>query len=78
MKSFSEEGLEACNKYIRRYREQLARKSSFEDNLRDTFVRLLCQSNYLSLLQKRLEKCKSKCHKYGSIQAELFVSFLVE
>ena len=57
MKSFSEEGLEACNKYIRR--EQLARKSSFEDNLRETFVRLLCQSNYLSLLQrKRLENVK--------------------
>ena len=79
MKSFSEEGLEACNKYIRRYREQLARKTSFEDNIRDTFVRLLCQSNYLSLLQrKRLDKCKSKCHKYGSIQDELFLSFLVD
>ena len=39
MKSFSEEGLEACNKNIMRYREQLARKTSFEDNSRDTFVR---------------------------------------
>ena len=28
LKSFSEEGLEACHKYIWRYREQLARKIS--------------------------------------------------
>ena len=53
MKSFSEEGLEACNKYIRRYREQLARKTYFEDNLRNTFAKVItyhyykqgCQSN---------------------------------
>ena len=51
MKSFSEEGLEACNKYIRRYREQLAR----EILLKITYV----TSYYLSLLiRKRLEKCK--------------------
>ena len=31
-KCFSEEGSEACNKLIRKYREQLARRTSFEDN----------------------------------------------
>ena len=46
MKSFSEGGLEACNKYIRRYREQQARKTSFQDNIRENFVRLLCPVLY--------------------------------
>ena len=32
LKSFSEEGSEACNKLLRKYRENLARKTSFEDN----------------------------------------------
>ena len=31
MKAFSEEGLESCNKHIRRYREILARKTNFEE-----------------------------------------------
>ena len=55
MKAFSEEGLESCNKYIRRYREILARKTNFEDNIRDVFVRVcvLCQSNYVSFLQRK-------------------------
>ena len=35
LKCFSEEGSEACNKLIRKYREHLARKFSFEDNLVD-------------------------------------------
>ena len=30
LKCFSEEGYEACNKLIRKYRENLARKGSFE------------------------------------------------
>ena len=42
LKVYSEEGLESCNKHIRRYRELLARKTNFEDNIRDAFVRLLC------------------------------------
>ena len=42
MKAFSEEGLESCNKHIRRYREMLARKTNFQDNIHDVFVRLLC------------------------------------
>ena len=41
MKAFSEEGLESCNKHIRRYREMLARKTNFQDNIHDVFVRLL-------------------------------------
>ena len=33
-KSFSEEGLEVCNKLIRRYREHLSRKNSFSTNIK--------------------------------------------
>ena len=33
LKCFSEEGSEACNKLIRKYREHLARKTCFEDNI---------------------------------------------
>ena len=47
MKVFSEEGLESCNKLIRRYREPLARKTSFSHNCKDIFLRLLSQSNPL-------------------------------
>ena len=57
MKSLSEEELEASHKYVRRYRELLSRKNSYIDNIRDVFVRLLCQSNYLEfLLRKSLVK----------------------
>ena len=63
MKAFSEEGLESCNKYIRRYREILARKTNFEDNIRDVFVRLLCQSNYVSFLILTEEKHPTKTQR---------------
>ena len=38
LQNLSEECLEACNKYVRRYRENLSRKTSFSDNFRDIFV----------------------------------------
>ena len=44
LKDFSEEGLESCNKYISRFRIRLARKTTFEDNFRDIFARLIGQS----------------------------------
>ena len=45
LKCFSEEGTESCNKLIRKYRESLSRKSSFEGNIIDVFVRLVSQSD---------------------------------
>ena len=39
MKQYSEEALEACNKLIRNYRDNLSRKCSFNSNIRDIFVR---------------------------------------
>ncbi|KAI6647763.1 Dna-mediated transposase [Oopsacas minuta] len=45
LEALSEEGLESCNKLVRRYRERLSRKFSFEDNVKDVFVRLISQSD---------------------------------
>ncbi|KAI6651332.1 Dna-mediated transposase [Oopsacas minuta] len=45
LEDLSEEGLESCNKLVRRYRERLSRKFSFEDNVKDVFVRLIFQSD---------------------------------
>ena len=45
LEDLSEEGLEACNKLVRRYRERLPRKFSFEDNFRDVFIRLISHSD---------------------------------
>ncbi|KAI6658404.1 hypothetical protein LOD99_15206 [Oopsacas minuta] len=45
LEDLSEEGLESCNKLVRRYRERLSRKFSFEDNVKDVFVRLISQSD---------------------------------
>ena len=45
LKKFSEEGLEALNKYVRKFREHLARKFSFELNVKDILIRLSTQSD---------------------------------
>ena len=79
MKSFSEEGLEACHKYIRRFREQLARKTSFEDNIKDVFIRLLAQSDVFSLSQRKIigTKIIKKSPKLTSQHEELFSSIVM-
>ena len=38
LEDLSEEGIEACNKLIRRYRERLYQKFSFEGNIKDIFI----------------------------------------
>ena len=62
LQELSEECLEACNKYVRIYRENLARKTSFSDNFRDILVRLLCFSDPVLAVhrQKSLRKAKQK------------------
>ena len=45
LKDLSEECLESMNKHARRYREKLSRKTSFEENIKDIFIRLLSQSD---------------------------------
>ena len=52
----SEEGLESSNKLIRRYRERLSRKFNFNDNIKDVFTRMICQSDPVFLLNRSQKK----------------------
>ena len=78
MKSFSEEGLEACHKHIRRYREQLARKISFEANIKDIFIRLLSQSDFFSFSKRKLigSKRAKRLSTQSSKNEQLFESLV--
>ena len=67
LKCFSEEGSEACNKLIRRYRENLAKKTSFEDNVVDIFVRLASESDPVLVKYRSILVCE-KCGEYGHKQ----------
>ena len=64
LKSFSEEGSEACNKLLRKYRENLARKSSFENNAVDILVRLASESDPV-LNQFRFKLVCERCFEHG-------------
>ena len=64
LKSLSEEGTEACNKLLRKYRENLARKSPFEDNVVDIFVRLASESDPI-LNQFRTNLFCERCGEHG-------------
>ena len=72
-------GLEACHKYIRRYREQLARKTSFEDNYKDVYIRLLAQSDVFSLSQikligtKRIKKSLKRTSQHEQLISSLVI-----
>ena len=71
LKNFSEVALEASNKYIRRFRENLARKTSYQDNIRDVIVRLGEFSDYGELHYRLItqNKCKSlKTSKHSEIR----------
>ena len=61
----SEKAQEACNKYIKNYRENFARKCSRETNMEDIFHRLLITSDPVitslrKLPQKTLKKLSSQ------------------
>ena len=58
LKEISEEGTEACNKLVRKYRETSARKDSFETNIVDIFVRLASQSDPVSVSYRRCLICE--------------------
>ena len=64
LKEFSEEGTEACNKFVRKYRETLALKDSFEINIMDIFVRLASQSDHVSVSYRRCLICE-RCGQSG-------------
>ncbi|KAI6659522.1 hypothetical protein LOD99_14447 [Oopsacas minuta] len=58
LKAFSEEGTESCNKLVRKYRENLARKVSFETKIIDIFVRLTSQSDPTLVNYRRILTCE--------------------
>ena len=64
LKSFSEEGTESCNELIRKYRENLSRKSSFEGNIIDVFVRLVSQSDPVLIGYRKNLFCE-RCGQSG-------------
>ena len=70
LKSFSEEGIEACNKLVRKYRENLSRKNSFESNIIDIFVRLASQSDSVLVGYRRnlfCERCGQSGHSENQV-----------
>ena len=76
LETLSEEGIDACNKHIRRFRDRLSRKFSFEDNIRDIFIRLISQSDPILLLNRKSSKKKSDSSTLLSIQSRLVNSFI--
>ena len=61
---WSEEGLEACNKLVRRFRKMLARKTNLKDNFTDVIKRLLVRSDPTVRSHKRVFIC-SHCNAKG-------------
>ena len=59
--TYSEEGLEATNKILRRVREHLTRKTSFRDNIWDLYVRMWTRSdpNLIQYRRKVPKRIKS-------------------
>ncbi|KAI6659736.1 hypothetical protein LOD99_10705 [Oopsacas minuta] len=64
LKAFLAEGKESCTKSVRKYRENLARKVSFETNIMDIFVRLTSQS-YPTLVNYRTILTCERCGQSG-------------
>ena len=76
----SEEGIEACNKLIRRNRERLSRNFSFEDNIKDVFVRLISQSDPIlkSYRVVRKNDFQTDRSEHKSYQDSLVDSLIIE
>ena len=75
--AISEECLEACNKYVRRYCENLARKTSFTDIVRGILVRILCNSDPV-LVENRFKATKVNKDPTNCEQDTLYTNTLME
>ena len=64
MGDFSEEGLETIHKYVRRYRELLARKNNLFNNIYDVWRALIVRSDPVIRSRKRKLTCKV-CNSVG-------------
>ena len=82
LKLYSEECIEALNKYVRSFRDKLARKTSFEDNVTDIFVRLITQSDPVLVAIRRnsfkkFEAKQSKNQSQELSQQDVIVKSLI-
>ena len=58
LKNLSEKGTDACNKLVRRYREQLGRKTSFESITIDILVCIASESDPVLIIFRKSLKCE--------------------
>ena len=65
--TYSEGWLASFNKYVRRFRENLSRKPSFEDNVNDILLILTC-SNHPAFVENRFRRKGTVGHSINSIQ----------
>ena len=77
LKNFSEEGLEALNKYVRKFREHLARKFSFEMNIKDIILRLTTQSDPVLSKYRLSTVTKTKHDQNVSSSQDILVESLI-
>ena len=77
LEHLSEEGLEASNKYVRRYRDRLARKFSFEENLKDIFVRMISHSDPILLTNRKFAIRKPPSSQELKSNQDIFVNTLI-
>ena len=86
--AYAEEGLEGCNKFLRRYRVSLSRKCGKEENQYDCFRRLWDKSDPVCVKHRTdilplCKNCSTKGHstRYCSLMKEsdddIFTSFFV-
>ena len=77
IEDISEEGIEACNKHIRRCREHSSRKISFKYNVMDIFIRLLSQSYSGLVIHSKFQKETLKQIKTNSELPGVFGDSLI-
>ncbi len=81
---FSETGLEANNKFMRFYRQFLARKTSQMDNLTDVFTRMWLKSDPFikkaGPIQKQIKKLTTSadCCMYPQTKEDFYMTLLVK
>ena len=77
LEAFSEEGIEASNKLIRRFRGRLSRRFCFEDELRDIFTRLLDQSDPVLVGLRKTAKRDVLTEKHLSSYQKQLINALI-
>ena len=71
LKLYSKECIEALNKHKPHYRDKLARKTSFNDNVRDICIRHITQSDPILL------KIRRSCHTKIESKIQEFIQRVV-